>query len=85
MRWFMIRNGQGDPWTGLPGATVGPPAIILLDEITTSFKDDAQGPALQAVLQMYLTNYGSGRDDIFAYAQRSVSLSSSNALYGSMV
>ena len=46
-RWFDIRHGLGDPWTGATPLEVGLPSIILLDEITTSFKDSGQGPALE--------------------------------------
>jgi hypothetical protein len=84
LRWFMIRNGQGDSWTGRSGSTVGRPAIILLDEITTAFKDSGQGPSLQQALRTYLSDYGGGRDDILAYAQRSVSLTPSNELYSAV-
>src|ERR1041385_3747621 len=62
-RWFMIKNGLGDPWTGATPLDAGLPSIILLDEITTAFKDTNQGPALRLALELYITNYAGSRDD----------------------
>ena len=84
LRWYMILHEQGDPWTGATPATVGHPAIILLDEVTTNFKDTLQGPALQEALRIYLTQYGGSRDDIIAYLQRSASLTATPNLYSSL-
>jgi hypothetical protein len=81
LRWYMILHEQGDPWTGATPATVGHPAIILLDEVTTGFTDTQQGPALQEALRLYLTQYGGSRDDIIAYLQRSASLTATPNLY----
>jgi hypothetical protein len=85
LRWYKIKNGQGDPWTGASAAAVGFPAIILLDEITTSFKDTLQGPAFREALRLYITQYGGSRDDLIAYVSRSVSLTPNNSLYGDVV
>jgi len=85
LRWYMLRHGQGDPWTGASAATVGYPAIILLDEVTTNFKDTMQGPALREALWIYLTQYGGSRDDIIAYLQRSASLTTTPNLYNNLI
>ncbi len=85
LRWYMILNGQGDPWTGASAASIGHPAIILLDEVTTDFKDTLQGPALQEALWIYITQYGGSRDDIVAYLQRSASLTATPNLYNNLI
>ena len=85
LRWYKIKNGQGDIWTGASAATVGFPAVITLDEVTTNFKDTLQGPALQEALRIYLTQYGGSRDDIIAYLQRSASLSATPGLYSHLI
>ncbi len=85
LRWYMILHEQGDPWTGATPATVGHPAIILLDEVTTNFKDTQQGPALQEALRLYLNQYGGSRDDIIAYLQRSASLTTTPSAYSHLV
>ncbi len=84
-RWHMILHGQGDPWTGASAASIGAPSIILLDEVTTAFKDTGQGPAFREALRLYLTSHSGSRDDIIAYASRSVSLTSINSQYGSLI
>ncbi|MSU59637.1 MAG: hypothetical protein EXS35_15970 [Pedosphaera sp.] len=85
LRWYKIKNGQGDIWTGASAATVGFPAVITLDEVTTNFKDTLQGPALQEALRIYLTQYGGSRDDIIAFLQRSASLTATPGLYSHLV
>jgi hypothetical protein len=85
LRWHMILHGQGDPWTGASAASIGAPSIILLDEVSTAFQDTGQGPALQEALRLYLTSYGGSRDDIIAFASRSVSLTPYNSRYGSLI
>jgi hypothetical protein len=84
-RWFKIKNGLGDPWTGATPLEVGLPSLILLDEITTSFKDSGQGPALQEALSLYLTNAFASRSDIAGIASRSVSLTPNNNLYTNVI
>ena len=84
LRWYMILHEQGDPWTGATPATVGHPAIILLDEVTTNFKDTQQGPALLEALRIYVTQYGGSRDDIIAYLQRSASLTTTPSQYSDL-
>ena len=85
LRWWKILNGQGDPWTGATAPPVGRPAIILLDEITTTFTDSQQGPALEEALRLYLTSYGGSRDDILAFLQRSATLSTTPSAYSRVI
>lgn len=85
LRWYKIKNGQGDIWTGASAAAVGYPAVITLDEVTTNFKDTLQGPALQEALRIYLTQYGGSRDDIIAFLQRSASLTATPGLYSHLI
>jgi len=85
LRWHGILNGQGDSWTGASPATVGHPSIILLDEVTTNFKDTQQGPALREALRIHLTQYGGSRDDIVAYLMRSLSLAATPSLYTNLI
>jgi hypothetical protein len=85
LRWSEIFKGHGDSWTGRPGEIVGRPAIVLLDEITPGFKDDAQGPAFLEALKGYVHEHQGSRDDLFTFAVRSVSMTPSSHLYQSVV
>lgn len=85
-RWVSIRNGNGDPWTGASGATVGTPTIIVLDEISSTFADTAQGPALRSALNIHFTATGS-RALIVGAIQRSLALISNpqNGSYDDLI
>jgi hypothetical protein len=85
LRWAAILSGNGDSWTKRPGESVGRPGIILLDEVTPAFKDDGQGPAFLEALTTFVQKHGGTRDDLFAFAVRSVAMTPSNHLYGAIV
>jgi hypothetical protein len=72
-RWQSILNGQGDPWTGASGLTVGMPTIILLDEINSNFKNSGQGPALREALRLFIVYFGGNRSQIVALASPAIS------------
>ena len=66
-RWRSIMTGNGDPWTGVSGAQIGTPSIIILDELVANFTDGGNGTLLRNALQTYLTYPGATRNDIAAF------------------
>lgn len=79
-RWKSILDGNGDPWTGQSGTVIGDPTIILLDEVTTRFKDvvdgdglGGQGPALKQALAAFIA-LGGTRSQIVILCSPSLSM-----------
>ncbi|MEO6434439.1 MAG: hypothetical protein ABIP55_01590, partial [Tepidisphaeraceae bacterium] len=71
-RWHKIMTGQGDTYTGVSGASIGTPTIIILDELVASFTDGGQGTVLRQALANYVAPVASGgqggsREDIAAF------------------
>ncbi|MEO6434694.1 MAG: hypothetical protein ABIP55_02890 [Tepidisphaeraceae bacterium] len=75
-RWKSILDGNGDTYTGVSGAVIGTPTIILLDELSDLHKDTAQGPALKQALQIFTTTTGYNKNHIVIACSPAISMGS---------
>lgn len=77
-RWRNIMTGQGDSRTGVSGASIGEPDLIILDELNSNFEDANRGPLFREALRLYTLpvaqgGFGGSRNDIVAYMQPGLS------------
>jgi hypothetical protein len=91
-RWREIMTGQGDSRTGVSGASIGFPDIIILDELNSNFRDTLRGPLFREALRLYTLpvsqgGYGGSRNDIVAYIQPGISQGTgvSSGLYDDVI
>ncbi len=91
-RWREIMTGQGDSRTGVSGASIGIPDMMILDELNSNFRDSNRGPILREALRLYTTpvaegGQGGSRNDITAYIQPGLSQGTgvTNGLYDDVI
>lgn len=76
-RWREIMTGQGDSRTGVSGAAIGVPDMIILDELNSNFRDHLRGPLFREALRLYTLpvahgGFGGSTNDIVAFIQPGV-------------
>jgi len=92
IRWRQIMTGQGDSRTGVSGAAIGTPDLIILDELNSNFQDSNRGPLFREALRLYTLpiaqgGQGGSRNDIVAYVQPGLSQGTgvTNGLYDDVI